>query len=104
MKKFSVFSLIFSLIFLTALIKNSTKRIDEEIFTKKENILELKKELGSIELEFEYLSSAERLIELNDLYFDGKLVKKKIQEIKVIKIKPNNLQLKQLNQSLENEK
>ena len=56
MKKFSVFSLIFSLIFLTALIKNSTKRIDEEIFTKKENILELKKELGSIELEFEYLS------------------------------------------------
>ena len=104
MKKLSVFFFIFSLIFFTALIKNATKKIDEEIFTKKENILEHKKELGTIKLEFEYLSSAERLIEFNNLYFDGKLVKKKIQEIKVIKVKPNNLQLKQLNQTLENEK
>ena len=36
MKKFFVVSLILSLILLTAIIKNSTKRIDEEIFSVSE--------------------------------------------------------------------
>ena len=44
MKKFSVIFLILFLILFTALIKNSTKRIDDEIFTKKENIRGLKKD------------------------------------------------------------
>ena len=84
MRKLSVISLIIFLILITAFIKNSTKRIDEDIFTKKENIRELKKEFEKIKLEYEYLSSPENLLKYNELYFDEKLVKKKLQEIIIL--------------------
>ena len=38
MKKFLVISVIFFLIFFTAFIKNSTKRIDDLIFSSEENL------------------------------------------------------------------
>ena len=38
MKKFFVFILIFSLIVVTSLIKNSTKELDDEIYSLNENI------------------------------------------------------------------
>ena len=44
----------FFLIFFTALIKNSTKKIDDEIFETKENLRGLKKELENIRLEHDY--------------------------------------------------
>ena len=84
MKKFSIIFLILSLILFTALIKNSTKRIDDEIFAIKENIRSLKKDFENIKLEHDYLSSAEKLLEFQNLYFDDELVKKDIQEIKII--------------------
>ena len=84
MKKFSVIFLILFLILFTALIKNSTKRIDDEIFAIKENIRSLKKDFENIKLEHDYLSSAEKLLEFQNLYFDDELVKKDIQEIKII--------------------
>ena len=81
MKKFSVIFLIIFLILFTALVKNSTKRIDDKILIKQENISGLKKEFGDIKLEHEYLSSAEKLFEFQNLYFEDELVKKDIQEI-----------------------
>ena len=57
MKKFFVICLIFFLILFTAMIKNSTKRLDDEIFVLNENIRILKKNLENISLEYEYLSS-----------------------------------------------
>ena len=84
MKKFSIIFLILSLILFTALIKNSTKRIDDEIFVIKENIRSLKKDLENTKLEYDYLSSTEKLLEFQNLYFDDELVKKDIQEIKTI--------------------
>ena len=84
MKKISVIILILFLILTTALIKNSTKRIDDAIFATKENIRSLVNELESVKLEHNYLSSAEKLNELQDLYFDEKFIKKNIQEIKII--------------------
>ena len=87
MKKFLVICLILVLILFTAIIKNSTKRIEDEIFVKKENIRFLKKDFANIKLEHEYLGSAEKLIEFQDLYFDHELVKKDIKEIKIIKNK-----------------
>ncbi|MBD1159406.1 cell division protein FtsL [Pelagibacterales bacterium SAG-MED19] len=85
MKKISIIFLIISLIFFTAFIKNSTKRIDDEIYIISENIRGLKKEFESIKLEYEYLSSAEKLLKFQNLYFDNELIKKDIQEIKKIK-------------------
>ena len=86
MKKFSVIFLILFLILFTAFIKNSTKRIEDQIFTTKENIRGYKKDFENIKLEYDYLSSAEKLLELQDLYFDDELIKKDIQSLKKIEI------------------
>ena len=96
MKKFSVISLILSLILLTAIIKNSTKKIDDEIFITEENIRGLKKDHANIKLEFNYLSSAEKLLEFQDLYFDDELIQIDIQRIKVIYQKFDKLKIEQL--------
>ena len=96
MKKFFFVSLILSLIFFTAFIKNSTKRIDDEIYIVKENIRELKKDIEKIKLEYDYLSSAEKLSEFNKLYFNDEFTKKNIKEIKIFYKKLNKIEIKQL--------
>ena len=95
MKKFSVIFLIVFLILFTAFIKNSTKRIDDDIFTIKENIRDLKKDFENIKLEYDYLSSASQLLKFQELYFDDELIKKDIKDIKIIKESLNNLEIKQ---------
>ena len=84
MKKILTISLIFSLIVITTFIKNSTKKIDEELFSLKENISDLNLELDNVKLEFDYLSSPEKLISYQNLYFENKLTKKSINEIEII--------------------
>ena len=96
MKKFLVISLILFLILFTAIVKNSTKRIDDEIFVKEESIRSLKKDLENVKLEQNYLSSAEKLNEFQDQYFDEKLVKKNIYEIKVIYQTQGKIKIEQL--------
>ena len=96
MKKFSVIFLILFLILSTALVKNSTKRTDDEIFTIKENIRALKKDFENFKLEYEFLSSTEKLLEFQNLYFDDELVKKDINEIKIIDQSTKKLQINNL--------
>ena len=84
MSKFFIILFILFLILSTAIVKNSTKRIDDEIFVTRESIRSLKKDFENIKLEHDYLSSAEKLLEFQSLYFDSELVKKDIQEIKKI--------------------
>ena len=84
MKKILTISLIFSLIVITSFIKNSTKKIDEELFSLKENILNLNLELDNVKLEFDYLSSSEKLLSYQNLYFENKLIQKSINEIEII--------------------
>ena len=95
MNKISVICLILSLVLFTAYIKNSTKRIDDEIFLTKENIRGLKKDFENIKLEHDYLSSAEKLLEFQVMYFDDELVKKDIKNIKIINESMNNLTIEQ---------
>tara|TARA_X000000368_G_C22919630_1_gene662455 strand:+ start:597 stop:905 length:309 start_codon:yes stop_codon:yes gene_type:complete len=94
MKKLSIIFLIFFLIFSTAFIKNSTKRIDDEIFTIKENIRDLKKDFENIKLEHDYLSSADKLLEFQVLYFDDEFIKKDIQNIQIINKINDELEIK----------
>ena len=84
MKKVLVIFLILFLILFTAIVKNSTKRIDDKILVKQENISGLNKELGDIKLEHEYLSSAEKLLAFQNLYFEDELVNKDVKEIIII--------------------
>ncbi len=96
MKKFFVTLFVFSLIFSTAIVKNSTKRIDDEIFVLKENIRDLKKNFENTRLEFDYLSSTEKLLQFQNLYFENELIKFDIQEIQTITRKNNKIQIGQL--------
>ena len=96
MIKSSVIFLILFLISFTAIIKNSTKRIDDQIFAVKENIGDLKKDFENIKLEHEYLSSAEKLIGFHNLYFDDELSKKKIEEIGLIENESGQIKINQL--------
>lgn len=94
MKKFSIIFLIFFLILFTAIIKNSTKRIDDEIFGLKENIRILKKDFENIKLEHDYLSSSERLLKFQDLYFEDLLIKKSIDEMNLLNQRSNFFEIK----------
>ena len=84
MKKILTIGLIFSLIVITSFIKNSTKKIDEELFSLKENISDLNLELDNVKLEFDYLSSPEKLTSYQNLYFENKFIQKSMNEIKII--------------------
>ena len=77
MKKFLIISVIFFLIFFTAFIKNSTKRIDDLIFSSKENLRVLSKDFENIKLEYDFLSSTERLLQFQNKYFEEELIKKR---------------------------
>tara|TARA_Y100000591_G_C21582704_1_gene569125 strand:- start:386 stop:691 length:306 start_codon:yes stop_codon:yes gene_type:complete len=96
MKKISAILLIFILILFTAYIKNSTKGTDEVIFSKKENLRILKKDYENIKLEHEYLSSAEKLLQFQNLYFEEKLKKIKIDNIRIMNFERNLLKINQL--------
>ena len=86
MKKFVLAVVIFFLVLSTAIIKNTTKKIEDEIFTVKENIRILKSELENVSLEYDYLSSAEKLLEYQYMYFEYELIQKSIKDIKIYNI------------------
>ena len=96
MTKLIVFTLIFFLIISTSLIKNSTKNLDGEIYSISENILFLENRFEDSKLEFDYLSSSEKLLEYQKLYFDNSLLKKSLREFKTLQIIDNKLIINEL--------
>ena len=93
MKKFWAISLILFLIVTTTLVKNSTKNIEDQIFTKRENIRISKKELSDLILEYNYLSSAEELMQYQTKFFEEELIQKKLEDFQVIE---NNIEIKKI--------
>ena len=92
MKKIALLSIVI-LILCTSLVKNSTKEIEDNIFSIKENIKSLKTDLGDIKLEYDYLSSPEKLTEYKLQYFLDDLIRIDIMKIKKISINNNDLQI-----------
>jgi|TARA_B100001093_G_scaffold500536_1_gene551115 hypothetical protein len=88
-KKFGLAVIIFLLVLSTAIIKNTTKQIEDEIFIVKENIRILKSEFENVSLEYDYLSSADKLLEYQSLYFENDLIQKNIKDIKIYNISKN---------------
>ena len=97
MKKISLVIFIFLLIISTALIKNSAKKNEDKIFTLKENLRFLNSKFKKIKLEHDYLSSPDKLLEYQVLYFDDELVKKDIQTLKKIKINNDEITISSFN-------
>ena len=92
MKK-AVFAIIFVLILATSLVKNSTKEIEDKIFAVNENIRPLKLELGDMLLEYNYLSSPDKLTQYQIQYFEKDLKKIDITKIKKLTKKNDHLKI-----------
>ena len=86
-----VFTTIFVLILATSLVKNSTKEIEDKIFMVNENIRPLKSDLGDELLEYNYLSSPDKLNQYQTQYFEKNLIKIDIIKIKKITEKNNHI-------------
>ena len=87
-----VLTIIFVLILSTSLVKNSTKEIEDKILTVDEGITSLKSEFGDVLLEYNYLSSPEKLTQYQTQYFQKDLIKIDIMKIK--KLTETNTQIK----------
>jgi hypothetical protein len=83
MKKM-IFILILALILTTSLVKNSTKEIEDKIFSLDESIRTLKIMSEDLMLEYNYLSSPEKLMQQQNQYFENDLVKLDIMKVKKI--------------------
>ena len=92
MKKIT-FSIIIVLILTTSLVKNSTKEIEDKIFVLNENIRALKIETGDLMLEYNFLSSPDKLIHYQSQYLEKDLTKVDIMKIKKISEGKNFLEL-----------
>jgi hypothetical protein len=86
-----VFVIIFILILATSLVKNSTKEIEDKIFMVNENIRPLKSKLGDVLLEYNYLSSPDKLTQYQTQYFEKNLIKIDITQIKKLTEKNNHI-------------
>ena len=102
MKK-TVFLLIFLLILATSLVKNSTKEIEDKIFIVNENIRPLKSELSDELLEYNYLSSPDKLIQYQTQYFEKDLIEIDIRKIKKITKKNGYIEVNDFIEKINNE-
>ena len=89
--KRGTFIAILILILATSLVKNSTKEIEDKIFMVNENIRPLKSELGDVLLEYNYLSSPDKLTQYQTQYFEKDLIKIDITKIKKLTEKNNHI-------------
>ena len=87
-KLFLIFFIIF-LIIVTTVTKNSTKKLESQIFNIRENISILKNKYGLVLLEYNYLTTPKKLIEYQSKYFENNLIPLDVNKIKKIKQKNN---------------
>ena len=84
LRKISILSIL-GLIILTIFVKNHTKKLDEKIFSIRENIIYLNNVKELVQLDHDYLSSPNKLLEFYNLYFVDELNYKLKENIKIIK-------------------
>ncbi len=91
MKKIIFSIIIIVLIFLTSIIKNSTKNVDIKIFDLKEDIRLLNEKYEMVLLDHNYLSSPKKLNEYQKKYFENELVPSDIINIGQIDFGENEI-------------
>ena len=93
MKKLFYFTPIIFLIFATTLTKNSTKKLDKEIFELKENIRILEDRYELILLDYNILTSPKQLMKYQQFYFENKFIQKKIENLSKVEFLNNKLRI-----------
>ena len=96
MKKLFFFTPIIFLIFATTLTKNSTKKLDKEIFQLKENIRILDDRYELTLLDYSILTSPKKLMEYQQFYFDDRLIQKKIENLSKIEFLKDKLKIEKM--------
>ena len=86
-KKILISIPIIILIISTTFIKNSTKKLDKQIFETQENIRALNDIYELVLLDYNYLTSPNKLMEYSKIYFEKELKKIEITDIKTFKFK-----------------
>ena len=102
MKKMLLILSIFLLIVVTTLIKNSTKKIEDQIFAINENIRVLNVHLGDVLLEYNYLSSPKKLLQYQSQYFENDLMQMNIADIQIMSENGNQIIIKNFTKNSEN--
>ena len=101
MKKIIFSIIIIVLIFLTSIIKNSTKNVDIKIFDLKEDIRLLNEKYELVLLDHNYLSSPKKLNEYQKTYFENDLVPSDILNIEQIDFVENEILINKSGEVLE---
>ena len=93
MNRLLIFFLIFAFVISTAIIKNSSKKIEEKIYKKKENLAILKSEYDLVILEFDFLNSPHEIQKKVEQYFiKDEFSSIDISKLKIAEIKNNKIE------------
>ena len=102
MKRIVLIFSILVLILATTVTKNSTKKIDKEIFNLKEDIRFLSDQYELVLLDNNYLSSPKKLLEYQLKFFENELVPVDIQNLYQIEFNNKKVFIKKLVENSEN--
>ena len=91
MKKIFFSITLIILIFLTSIIKNSTKKTDAKIFNLNEDIRLLNEKYELVLLDHNYLSSPKKLYEYQNKFFENDLINTDITDIGEIDFVKNKI-------------
>tara|TARA_Y100000741_G_scaffold312862_1_gene257566 strand:- start:98 stop:394 length:297 start_codon:yes stop_codon:yes gene_type:complete len=94
MKKFILILSIFFLLIFTTITKNSTKEIEKEIYNIREKLRILEKKYELVLLDFNYLSSPQKLIDYQSRYFENELSDIDITRINKLRVMDNKITIK----------
>ena len=94
MRKVTLILSIFFLLIFTTITKNSTKKIEKQIYNTKENLRILEQRYEMVLLDNNYLSSPERLMEYQFRFFENELSEIDIMDLKRLTIFEKRIELK----------
>ena len=94
MKKLLLFLPIFFLIIATTITKNSTKKLDKQIFQLKENLRALEDKHELLLLDYNYLTSPRKLMEYSKKYFENEMIQKNLEDLNWLKINDEQIEIK----------
>tara|TARA_B100001013_G_C24542837_1_gene415359 strand:+ start:99 stop:413 length:315 start_codon:yes stop_codon:yes gene_type:complete len=104
MKNYFLIFIILFLIIVTTITKNSSKKLENQIFSVKENISVLKNKHELVLLDFNFLTSPKKLLEYQSKYFENDLISLDINKIKEIEEKNDELIITKFNKiKIDNE-
>ena len=101
MKKILTISIIFFLVISTAITKNSTKKIDFQLFNLKEDLRVLNNKYELVLLDFNFLSSPNKLLKYQESFFENELHPSDIRNFRKIYFNKNQITIEEITE-LEN--